>query len=148
MGRNILAAIVGYVAMFVVVFVTFSVAFMIIGVERSYQSGSYEVSMLWILVSLVLSLAAALVGGCVCKSIAKNDTAVKMLAGFVLVLGLVMAIMQMMGERPSDPRPADVPVMEAAAKSWQPAWVGFVVTLIGVGGVLYAGRLKKTEAGG
>lgn len=144
MGKNILAAVVGYVALFVAVFVLFSVAFMILGVDRSYLPGVYDVSMLWIVVSLVLSLLAAIFGGYVCKMIAKNDMAVKILAGIALVLGLFLAISQMMAAPTDVLRPADVPVMEAMMLSIQPAWVGFVVTMLHVGGVFVGSGLKRS----
>ena len=39
MGKSILAAVVGYIALFASIFVSFTVVFMVIGVERSYMPG-------------------------------------------------------------------------------------------------------------
>lgn len=144
MGKNIFAAIVGYVAIFVMIFVLFSIAFLILGVERSYQPGTFHVSTLWIIVSLILSFPVAVVGGYVCKLIARNDTAVKILMGIAFVLGLVMASGSLFVEATEVARPDDVAVMEAMWSSLQPMWVGFVVALIHVAGVPYGGGLKKT----
>ena len=146
MARNILGAVVGYVAIFVAVFITYSLAFLILGVDGSYQEGSYNVSGLWIIVSLVLSFVSAAVGGYVCKLIARQDQAVKILAVVALVLGLLMAFSEASKEHEDLARPDDVAVMEAMMKSVQPPWVGFVVTLIQVGGILYGGRLVRSAA--
>ncbi len=142
MGKNILAAVVGYVAMFVAIFGLFSIAFMMIGVERSYQPGVYNVSLLWILVSLVLSVFVGMIGGYVTKLIAKNDQAVKILLGIAVVLGLIMASGSLFVESREITRPETVGNMEAMMNSIQPLWVGFLVTLIHVGGILYGARLK------
>ncbi len=144
MVKNILAAVVGYVAFFVAAFVLFSVAFVILGVDRIYLPGVYNVSMLWIVVILVLSFLAAVFGGYVCKMIAKNDMAVKILAGIMLVLGLILAISQMMAAPEDVLRSADIPMMEAMFLAIQPDWVEFVVTLLHVAGVFVGAGLKKT----
>ncbi len=146
MVRNIIGVVVGYVAIFLAVFITYSLAFLVLGVDGSYQEGSYNVSGIWIIVSLVLSFVSAAVGGYVCKLIAKQDQAVKILAVVALVLGFIMAYGEASKVHEDLTRPAEVAVMEAMMKSVQPPWVGFVVTLIQVGGVLYGGRLVR--AGG
>ena len=120
MGKNILAAVVGYIALFASIFVLFTVAFMVIGVERSYMPGVYNVSMLWIVVSLVLSFPVAMVGGYVCKLIAGNDQAFKILVGIAVVLGLFMASGSFFVDASEVARPADVGIMEAMSKSLQP----------------------------
>ena len=145
MGKNILAAVVGYVALFASILVLFSIAFIVIGVERSYMPGVYNVSMLWIVVSLVLSFPVAMVGGYVCKLIAGNDQAVKILVGIALVLGLVLASGSFFVDASEVARPADVGIMEAMSKSLQPLWVGLLVALIHVGSVLYGAGLRKTS---
>ena len=63
MWRAILSVIAGYLAMFLFVFVSFSAAYLTMGTEGAFQPGSYEVSGLWLAVSFVLSLGAAVGGG-------------------------------------------------------------------------------------
>lgn len=147
MVRNIVGVVVGYIAIFVAVFVTYTLAFFVLGVEGSYQEGTYFVSALWIIVSLVLSFVAAAVGGFVCKLVAKNNQAVKILAGVALVLGLLMAFGESKKDHGDVTRPDDVAVMEAMMNSVQPNWVGFVVTLIHVGGILYGATFVKSGGG-
>ena len=57
MLRNILAAIVGYVAMAAVQFALFSLLWLTVGPSRAFEPGSWEVSGGWVLVQVVLGLA-------------------------------------------------------------------------------------------
>lgn len=141
MARNIVGIVAGYVALFVATFVTYTLAYLILGVDGSFRLGNYEVSGVWIVVSMVLAFVSAAAGGYVCEMITRNDRAVKILAGVALVIGLVLAYTEASRVRGDLTRPDDVPVLEAMMKSVQPPWVGFVVTLIHVGGILYGGRL-------
>ena len=92
MLKNIGAVVAGYIVMFVLVFVTFSAAYLAMGAEGAFKTGSYEVTALWLAVSFVLSFIAALGGGFVCAAIAKNPKATLALAGLVLVLGLLLVL--------------------------------------------------------
>jgi uncharacterized membrane protein YedE/YeeE len=144
MGRAILAVILGYVVMFLVVFLTFSGAYLAMGTEAAFQPGKYEPSTLWLVVSFILGFIAAIAGGCTCVWIAKNTKAALGLAGLVLVLGLAMAGAIMM--EPPDARPAtrtgDVPNLEAMQNARTPLWVAFVNPFLGAVGVLLGARLK------
>ncbi|MDX1439794.1 MAG: hypothetical protein R3284_07830 [Rubricoccaceae bacterium] len=147
MVKNILGAVAGYVAMFVAIFVLFSLAFMLIGVEGSYQENTYHVSMLWIVVSLLLSFPVGMTGGYVTKMIAGNDKAIKILLGIVVVLGLFMASGSLFVETSEVARPETVGNMEAMMNSIQPLWVGLLVVLMHIAGVLYGARLRKEGVG-
>ena len=56
MLRTILGVILGYVAMAVLIFLTFTLAYLTMGSEGAFQPGTYEVTALWLVVSFVLSL--------------------------------------------------------------------------------------------
>ena len=92
MARVIGAVVAGYVVMFAVVFLTFSGAYLAMGTERAFLPGTYEVSSLWLAVSFVFGFVAALIGGCVCRAIARNTKAVVYLAALVIVLGIALAV--------------------------------------------------------
>ena len=66
MVRNILGVILGYMAMFAFVFITFRGSYFLLGAEGSFQDDTYEVSVVWIVISFILSLAAAVLGGYTC----------------------------------------------------------------------------------
>lgn len=142
MGRTLGAVVAGYITMFAVVFITFAVAYVVMGAERAYQPGSYGVSALWLVTTLVLSLIAAIAGGCVCARIGRGRMPVGILAGLVIVLGLIMAVPAL--NAPADPaamqRPGDVGMFEAIQKAQQPDWVTLVNPLLGAVGVLLGGR--------
>jgi hypothetical protein len=143
MLKSIVAVIVGYVVMFVTVFVLLSSAYLGMGTERAFQPGSYEVSVAWLAVMLMVSALAAVVGGKVCRLIARGDRAVYALGGLVLVLGLLSAIpaLTATGAEPK-PRTGDVANLEAMMNAKQPAWVALLLPVIGVAGVFVGGRSR------
>ncbi|WP_419939281.1 hypothetical protein [Candidatus Palauibacter sp.] len=138
MLRNILAAIVGYIAMAAVLFALFSLLWLALGPSRSFQPGTWEVSGAWALGSVVLGLVAAYIGGRVCARMAHDARAATMLIAIVLVLGLVAALMPV--EMAAGPRPDDVSMMEATASARQPVWISWLNPLIGAVGVWFGSR--------
>jgi len=142
MGRVLGAVIAGYVTMVVVVFASFSAAYLLMGTERAFEAGSYGVSRLWLLTSLALSLVAALAGGRVCARIGGTSRAVPVLAGMVVVLGLVMAVPAL--QAPGDPaameRSGDVGNFAAMQKAQQPHWMTLTLPALGAAGGLRGGR--------
>jgi len=144
MIKNILAVIVGYIAMAAFVFLTFSAVYMITGSEGAFVSGSYEVSTMWILASIVLGFVGAVVGGLTSSAMSKSARAPMVLAGLVLVLGLVMAIPTVSAEQPeSMVRQGDVAMMDAMNSAQQPSWLAFLNPFIGAFGVVVGSRCRK-----
>jgi hypothetical protein len=143
MARSILAVIASYLAMAVGLFLVFTAVYLVLGANRAFQAGSYQVSMVWILASFVISLAAALGGGYLCATIAKSMGAPKFLAGLVLVIGLLQAGWLATHPKP-DPgaRAGDVPNLEAMMKAQTPTWVMVITALIGAGGVMIGARAR------
>ena len=77
--------------------------------------------------------------------IGRSSTAVKILVGIVIVLGLYFALTAESAQ--ADREPVDKPVAEmsfreAGQHARQPAWYNWVVPLIGVAGVMLGGRQK------
>lgn len=144
MWRNVGAVIVGYVVMFAVVFVTFSIAFVMMGTSGAFEEGSFDVTLLWLIVSFVLGLIAAVAGGFVCALVAKGSKAPLALAGLVLVLGLLMALPMLTSSDDSQPvtREADVSTFDAMQEAKQPPWVALANPFVGVIGVLLGSKLK------
>jgi len=145
MVRNILGVVLGYITMFAFVFITFTILYFILGAEESFESGTYEVSLIWIVISFMLGLAAAVLGGFICVLIAKNQKAALVLAGLVLVLGIAMTI-PALGDATNDVqemRSADVPNLEAMQKAKQPPIVLLLNPIIGAFGVFAGSRLRK-----
>ena len=147
MLKTIGAVILGYVVIFVLVFLTFSAAYLGMGADRAFKPQSYDVAGLWIVVSIVLSLIAAVVGGFVSFRVG-GDRAVKVLAIVVVVLGILMAVPALMGPPSGEPEPRTAAVgnMEAMSKAKPPTWLNFVNPLIGAAGVLAGGRRRTSKA--
>jgi cytochrome bd-type quinol oxidase subunit 2 len=148
MGRLIAAIVVGYIVMFAFVFVTFSVAYLLMGTEGAFRPGSYEVSGLWVVLSLVLGIAAAVVAGVVASVLARSMRGPRALAVVVLVLGLAMAIPALTKSSPEQPevRTAEVGNMEAMQYAKQPTWMVLLNPFLGAFGVLVGGMLRKPSS--
>jgi len=139
--RNILAAIVGYVAMAALLFVLFSLLWVTMGPSRAFEPGSWDVPVGWALVQLALGLVGAYVGGQVCAWVAHDAKGATMLIGLVIVMGVVNALIP--AEMAAGPRPEDVSMMEATAGARQPAWFLWLNPVIGAVGVWFGtGRLR------
>jgi len=139
--------VVGYLAMAAFVFLSFTVAYFGMGPDGAFLEGTFEVSMMWIVTSLILSFIAALLGGLVCVSIARNKKAAKILALVVLVLGIVFAIPAF--TQPTSPAPRteteEANSFMAMQSAHQPPWIAIVNPLIGAVGVMMGPCLRRKK---
>jgi hypothetical protein len=144
MGRSILSVVVGYAAMFAAIFLSFSGLYLLLGQELSFRPGTYDPSMLWAVVSSVLGMGAAILGGYVCARIARTAKPPKVLAGVVLIIGLLSAVPVLMAaSTPAEARTGEVGNLDAMMKAKQPAWVAVANPFVGLVGVLIGGRLRR-----
>lgn len=150
MIRTIGAVVAGYLTMAVLVFLSFTLAYVVMGAEHAFQAGSYEVSGLWAATSIGLGVLAAIAGGFVCALISRDRTGPRALAVVVLILGLVLAIPAITGggETAELVRQGDVGNFEAMQSAKQPLWVTLLNPLIGVVGVLIGAALYGRGAAG
>jgi magnesium-transporting ATPase (P-type) len=150
MLRTISGVILGYIVMALLVFVLFSIAYVAMGPEGAFKPGFYDVTMLWLVVSIVLSIIAALAGGFACAAIAKHAKAPLVLAVLVLVLGLALAIPALKPAEDAPPltRSGDVGNMQAMQNAEQPTWLSLVNPFIGALGVILGSRLRRTAKSG
>ncbi len=86
--RPILAVIAGYLVMVIIVMVTLTVAWTILGPSFAYRHGTTHVTLAWIGFNLPISILAAIAGGYVTEWVSPSDTlmTVKVLAGIILGL--------------------------------------------------------------
>jgi hypothetical protein len=144
MVRSVLSVVVGYAAMFAAIFLTFSGLYLLLGQELSFQPGTYDPSMLWTVVSFALGAGAAILGGYVCARIARTAKPPQVLAGVVLIIGLLSALPVLMAEStPAEARTGEVGNLDAMMKAKQPAWVAVANPFVGLVGVLLGGRLRR-----
>lgn len=141
MVRSVIGVVVGFVAMVVLVMVGLFVMWGVLGAEGAFQPASWDASMGWIVGMLASGLVAAIVGGALCKLIARSRRAVTALAVVVALMGCLSLVGQLGREAPEGARPADVPFAEAGANAVQPMWVTIANPIIGIVGVLIGGSL-------
>lgn len=149
MGKMIGSAIVGYIVMFVVVFLLFSAAYLALGASGAFQPGTWDPSGVWILLSIVIGVVAGIAGGYVCKTIAKDPMGPKILIGIVIVLGVLFAIPVFTSSPDvvATARPDTVPMFDAMSNAKQPGWVALLNPILGVVGVLLGAKMyKKNQA--
>ncbi len=151
MLRAILSVIIGYVASVVWVTITMTVAWFALGTDFAYIEGTYETTISWSVIMLVLGAIGAVIAGLVVASIARTATPVKVLAGIVLVLGLVMAVYYQVGDATADEAGQAVPVeeltmWEAATVAQPPAWYSYGIPIVGCAGIIIGGRMRRRSA--
>lgn len=145
MFRSILAAISGYIVMFLIVMLGFAACWLGLGSEFAFEENTTTASLGLTLCSLVSGLFAAIVGGRVAAMIGGRygKRAVNVLAGMILVLGALSAIGQSFVE--PTPLPAGVSVsdlefVDAGTYAVSPPWYHYAIPVVGIVGVLIGGR--------
>jgi hypothetical protein len=143
MTRTILAVILGYAAMFVIVFVTLTASYFALGMEKTFRPGSFDVTPLWVLVMMVFSFVAAIVGGRVCRMISQKRLALSLLVVLILVLGLVSAVPALYAVETNTVRSGDISNIQAMMNAKEPKWVAAIMPVIVIIGVVIGGRAKQ-----
>jgi len=147
MLRKIIGVVAGYIAMAVLIFILFTTLYLILGAEGAFQPGNYQASTTWLVLSTILGLIAAVIGGLVCVMIAKDHKAAIWLAGLVLVLGIILAIpsLNVPDEEMNKVREGNVDNIEAMQNAKQPPIALILNPIIGAIGVIAGSRLKKNK---
>lgn len=146
MLRNVVGIVLGYVVMAAVVFIGLTAAWFAMRADGAFRPGVYDVSPLWIAVSLVVSVVAALLGGVVVRRVSHSVGATYVLAGLVIVLGIVAALPVLTGDATEVATRTGVPSMtEAMRQARTPLWVALLNPVIGAIGVLLGGGAFRGE---
>ena len=144
MGRSIIGVVVGYVALFVVLFCVLTAAYLGMGADRAFSPGSFRPSTLWIVVEIVVGFVAAAIGGWLCVTIARKRGAVTALAIVILVLGALSAIPAVRAAGvPEAVREGGLSNMQAMMKARPPVWMAFFNPVLGAVGALVGSHLKR-----
>lgn len=148
MWPTIRSVIISYLAIVALVFTSFSAAFLIMGADATFEPSSYDVTTAWIVVSIVLGLVAAILGGYLCAVISKTATGPKALAGVMFVLGLLFALPALVQSDETIPamRSAAVGNFEAMQSGVQPIWIMFLNPLVGAVGVILGARFRTQRS--
>ncbi|MCR9074415.1 MAG: hypothetical protein NXI07_00095 [bacterium] len=153
MGRNILGVIAGYIAMAIIIFVVQIGGYFVLGPDRVYQPGSFQLSVLYLVIWAVSGLAAAFVGGLVCAIVTKHSkgAVLSMIALMVLFSGfqLVGVLMQPKLTAEESVRTAELSTEEIFERGQKamPVWVVLTNPIIGVAGVMLGASLVCPKHG-
>lgn len=144
MLKSIVAIIVSYAAMIVFFFAAFTGCYIALGANRAFQPDSYEVSMLWILLALVVSLLGSMLGGYICAAISRNTRTYQVFAFIVFLLGL-LACIPAMKRNPDWPnvRAGEVENLQAMQLAVTPMWAHLLTPVISAVGVLAGAGMKR-----
>ena len=131
MLRNLGAAVLGYVTMFVVVFVLGLIMVLVVGGGGALIAGT-----------IVVNLVAAILGGIVCAKVAADGRGVVILMAAIVVISVALAMMPdaPVGEMMQGVEGEMADMMDDLE---QPAWMTWANPLVGVLGVYLGGRLVK-----
>jgi len=148
MIRAILGAILGYVAIVVVVIAGLAATWAVLGGAGSFSGEGPYPSMAWSASAVLAGFIAAFLGGRVALKIGRTDLAVKILIGLMLVLGLYGAVTAESAYQKRTAEAVDKPVgeltfMEAGAVAKNPAWYNWVIPFVGAAGAMLGGRERK-----
>lgn len=147
MIRTIAGVVLGYIAMGLLVFFLFSTAYLAMGADIAFLPGSYQISFLWVAVSIVLTLVAALLGGYVAAAVSRGTRPPLALACIVLILGIIFTI-PVLGQPDPGPRAGDVGNFAAMMNARMPAWLLLLNPIIQAVGILVGSRLKRQGPAG
>jgi hypothetical protein len=148
MLKSILAIIVSYIAMFVVFMAIFTGLYFALSVERVFQPDSYEVSMLWIVLTLVIGFLVCMFAGYLCAAISKNWRACQIFALIVFLLALIQCFSALKRNQDApNVRAGEVGMFDAMALAVSPLWLHFVNPILNGAGVLIGARMKRRNAG-
>ena len=147
MLKSILAVIVSYVAMFVIFMAIFTGLYFAIGVERVFQPDSYEVSMLWIALTLVIGFVVSMFGGYLCAAISKSWRTCQIFALIVFLLALIQCF-SALKRNPDAPnvRAGEVGMFDAMKLAVSPLWLHFVNPILSGAAVLIGARMKRRDS--
>ena len=144
MLKAVLAVVAGYLTTAIAVAALTLGLFVLLGPDRAFQPGTYEVTTVWVIACFAASLIAAMIGGFVCSRIS-GPGALKVLAALLVVLGILLALPAL--DPANDPRPLvrppDTPRLIALTNSRQPPWAAMTFPFVGAIGVLIGGRGKR-----
>jgi fatty acid desaturase len=144
MLKSILGVIVGYAALSLFFFAAFAGVYFSLGVERIFQSDSYEVSTLWLVLSAAIGLGGGILGGYVCAAISQSKRTCELFAAIVLIILVAFCIPKMRDPNPHW-RAGDVEFGDAMRLTQMPLWMHVLNPILGAVGVLLGARMKRAR---
>jgi cytochrome bd-type quinol oxidase subunit 2 len=143
MLRSILAIVASYAVMFIFLFGAFTGCYFALGTEGAFRTDSYEVSTVWIALTVVICLLAGVIGGLLCAAVSRSRKTCQIFAFIVFFLGL-LACIPAMKRNPDAPnvRAGEVSSFEAMGLAVSPMWLHLLTPVVSAAGVLLGARMK------
>ena len=144
MLKSILAIIASYAAMFIFFFAAFTGCYFALGAEGTFQADSYNVTTVWIGLTVVVCLLGGMVGGFVCAAISKSRKTCQVFAFIVFFVGLLACLIPAMKGSPNAPnvRAGEVSNLDAMDLAVLPMWLHILTPVVSAAGVLLGARMK------
>ena len=144
MLKSILAIIVSYLALFILFMAISTGCYFALGIERVFQPDSYEVSTLWVILTLVIAFLVTMFAGYLCATLSKNWRTCQVFALIVFLLALWQCLsgMKRDSEGPNV-RAGDVTYLEAIGHAVTPMWFHFVNPIVNGAGILLGARMRR-----
>ena len=146
MLKSIGGVVVGYLVMMFVAFAAYTAAYLGLGAERVFESGTYVVSGIWMGLVVVITLIAGLIGGLTCAAISKSRTAGLILAAIVFVLSLVFELPVIMKDHTPVARTGEVTSMDVMGNAQSPVWLCLLIPFLSGAAVLMGTRMTTSSA--
>jgi peptidoglycan/LPS O-acetylase OafA/YrhL len=147
MLRSILAIIASYVVMFVLFLAVFTGLYLVLGTERVFQPDSYEISNLWLALTLIFGFLGTIVAGFLCATLSRKWRTCQIFALIVFALASVQCLMALRRQNPDAPnvRAGEVSYFEAIEHAVTPFWLHVVNPIVNGAGALLGARMKRRE---
>jgi cytochrome bd-type quinol oxidase subunit 2 len=143
MLKSILAIIASIAVMFIFMYAAFTGCYLALGTEGAFQTDSYEISTVWIGLTVVISLFAGIIGGFLCAVVSRSKKTCQIFAFIIFFLAL-LACIPAITRSPDAPnvRAGEVSNKDAMKLAVQPLWLHLLTPLVSAAGVLLGARMK------
>jgi len=148
MLKNIIAIVVSYVAMFVVFMAIFAGLYFVLGTERVFKPDSYEISTVWLALTLIFGFLVTVFAGFLCATISKNWRTCQVFALIVFALASVQCLISIRRQNPDAPniRASEVTFSEGIEHAVTPFWLHVINPIVNGAGALLGARMKRRDA--
>ena len=147
MLKNVVAIIVSYIAMMLLFTLVFAALYLALGVERVFQPDSYEISTLWLVLSIIGSFFGAMFAGWLCVMISKSFKVGQVFTLIVLVGSAIMCAGPSLYRDSEGPnvRAGEVGFFDAMERGVSPRWLHFVNPVLTAAGALAGARIRRSS---
>jgi magnesium-transporting ATPase (P-type) len=147
MFRKITGFVLGYIVLAIFLFITFSILYLSLGTDKTFEPNTYQVTTTWVIGSIILSFISSYIGGWFCMKIAKSRGTVIFFAIVVLLIDFITAVpkFETLDNAPMQ-RSGDVTNMEAMKNAKSPAADLILIPIVSAFGIWEGGKKRKVKA--